>query len=859
VSHRRPAALPHRVGVVPASAAARQRRSVDDALDARTAPATVVVGLGGVGKTQAAAGLVHRRWRDGAVDLVVWVTASARTSVVVTYAQAAVELTGVDDPYAERAAGAFLAWLAGSPHRWLVVLDDVTDPADVRGLFPPESATGQTVVTTRRRDAALTGGRDVLELDGYTPAEAVRYLRERLGGRTEGAAELAAELGHLPLALAQAAAYILDQDLTCAAYRDLLTDRGTRLADLEPDALPDDQLRGLAATWDLSVELAGRAGPAVALLRLASVLDPSGIPAAVFTALPTLDWITALRYAEVSTVDVERTRVALGADRLFTRPAPSLVGRLLRRPARLGPRLLRWSLARAGVTAADAATVTAAVSQLHLLSLVARAEEVVQVHALVQRVTADRATPGQRAGAVRVAADALADAWQRYEDDPPADRMFRANASGLLARHPDLLVTRDEVHPVVFAIGRSLGRGGLLTTACDHFADLYAYTREMLGRDHPDVLQARYLWAESRAAAGDSTGRTAELAEIVADHRRALGARHPRTFTVRARLAQASEPAAAVRELTALLRDMAGVLDPDDNQVFVTRVDLAEATGTAGDTAGAVAAFTQLRVDAERILGPDHPDTLRVRSHLVHWLRQAGDPAADRAAADLLQSRLRVLGPTHPDTLGSRYERQRALLAVGTADDAELAALRADVLRVLAPWELLAVRTQALLADRRGGTGDPAGAAEEYTALLADALAGLGAGHPDTITIRGKLAGWLFRAGDPAAAAARYEEQLQYLDAGAALTTQHRLAEARMRAGDEAGAAAALLDLLWVAVPVLDPETIPLDAITALLDDFLAVLGAEHPVVRAVQPRRADADPIDLLVEIGERLASRAS
>ncbi|WP_329065670.1 hypothetical protein [Amycolatopsis sp. NBC_01480] len=33
--------------------------------------------------------------------------------------------------------------------------DDVQNPADLTGLWPPHSATGQTVVTTRCRDAAL--------------------------------------------------------------------------------------------------------------------------------------------------------------------------------------------------------------------------------------------------------------------------------------------------------------------------------------------------------------------------------------------------------------------------------------------------------------------------------------------------------------------------------------------------------------------------------------------------------------------------------------------------------------------------------------------------------------------------------
>jgi hypothetical protein len=56
------------------------------------------------------------------------------------------------------------------------------------------------------------------------------------------AEELAADLGHLPLALAQAAAHIADRESSCAAYRHLFADRHRTLAELMPEreALPDD-------------------------------------------------------------------------------------------------------------------------------------------------------------------------------------------------------------------------------------------------------------------------------------------------------------------------------------------------------------------------------------------------------------------------------------------------------------------------------------------------------------------------------------------------------------------------------------------------------------------------------------------
>ncbi|WP_416904439.1 NB-ARC domain-containing protein [Micromonospora echinospora] len=257
---------PHRVGVVPAVAHCRQERPADHALDAAVAGGGGVVvcqvaaGLGGVGKTQLAAALADRLWEAGGLDLLVWVSATSRSGVVTAFAQAAADVTGVEDPDAEQAAARFLAWLAGTPRRWLIVLDDLNDPNDLHRLWPPATRVGRTVVTTRSTDSALTAGRQVITVGVFTAKESLEYLTAKLAGvpgRLDEAAELAEDLGHLPLALAQAAAYILDRaSMTCASYRRRFADRRRHLADLAPRVLPDDYPYPVAVTWSLSIDRA---------------------------------------------------------------------------------------------------------------------------------------------------------------------------------------------------------------------------------------------------------------------------------------------------------------------------------------------------------------------------------------------------------------------------------------------------------------------------------------------------------------------------------------------------------------------------------------------------------------------------
>jgi hypothetical protein len=58
-----------------------------------------------------------------------------------------------------------VVWAETTERSWPVVLDDLRDSADLRDLWPPESAVGQVMVTIRPWEAALTGlGQTVVEV-----------------------------------------------------------------------------------------------------------------------------------------------------------------------------------------------------------------------------------------------------------------------------------------------------------------------------------------------------------------------------------------------------------------------------------------------------------------------------------------------------------------------------------------------------------------------------------------------------------------------------------------------------------------------------------------------------------------------
>ncbi len=85
------------------------------------------------GKTQLAAAFAESLWQSGGVDLLVWVEATSRASVLSGYAAVTAAVTGRDQASScESVAAQFLSWLGETSRSWLVVLDDSGRPGEPR-------------------------------------------------------------------------------------------------------------------------------------------------------------------------------------------------------------------------------------------------------------------------------------------------------------------------------------------------------------------------------------------------------------------------------------------------------------------------------------------------------------------------------------------------------------------------------------------------------------------------------------------------------------------------------------------------------------------------------------------------------
>jgi hypothetical protein len=238
-------------------------------------------GMGGVGKTQLATEFAHARAGD--YDLVYWIAAEVPATIPDQFTTLAEQL-GLDPAADPEILQAQVHDRLRSVPGWLVIFDNADAADDIRGWLPggplPPGIPGHVIITTRRGGFGVLG--QVTELDVLELPSAVTLLRTRVPDLSDDVAgEIARELGQLPLALEQAAAYLDRSAMPARDYLDLLR---RRAADLYPRGKVAGRHETIATLWDIALErISGEDPAAVVLLELCAYLAPEPIPLDLFT------------------------------------------------------------------------------------------------------------------------------------------------------------------------------------------------------------------------------------------------------------------------------------------------------------------------------------------------------------------------------------------------------------------------------------------------------------------------------------------------------------------------------------------------------------------------------------------------
>ena len=695
-------------------------------LDRPGARVLVLRGVSGAGATQLAAAYARARLAQG-WRLVAWVSARDTGSLLGGLAAVA-DTLGLPEPGATQARtdpGKMVRrWLETDGERCLLVLDDVTDPEVVRPFIPAAGAA--RVVITSRQEPDLGPS---VPVGGFSADEALAFLAERTGLTDEAAAAVAAELGHLPLPLALAAALIAAGNLGYDAYL--------------------DRLRALPAGDD-------QADPARAV-RLCLDAVPDGVGRRVMELISVLSGAGVRRDLLYS---------AASAGILGERLPSAAVDAALDQLASLS--LLTFSLDGQTAIASSLVpgVVRAGLSARRLAEVCRNAAALLHAHAQASADAPDRLAVSD----ISEQLTALAQVAGSVSQTDQGLIMLLLQLRFLALYH---LIELGDSAAQAIAVGEPLT------------ADL----EQALGPDHPDTLNAR----NSLAAAYQAAGRPAEaiplFEQTLAVRGRLLGPDHPDTLTTQNNLAAAYQDAGradeAIRLLEQTLDGRENVLGANHPDTVNSRINLVAAYREAGRVAEAIPLVEYILVAREQQLGADHPSTMSARNNLAAAYREAGRVAEAIPLVEyILAVREQQLGADHPRTLGSRNNLANAYRDVGRVDEAivlheqTLAACErqfgTDHARTLSSRSNLAASYQdasrvdeaiplleQTLADRERllGADHPstlnsrhnlatayrdAGRVDEAIPLLEQTLADrervLGADHPDTVTTRKYLA-----------------------------------------------------------------------------------------------------------------------
>jgi tetratricopeptide (TPR) repeat protein len=548
-----------------------------------------------------------------------------------------------------------LKWLATKPDDWLVIMDNADDPSFHLSPYIVQSSCGNIIITTRNANQAMLAPNSSHHLEGLSTEDAIALILAASGyEHTEENRALARAivevLGHLPLALIQAAGYIFINK--CLSTYILFYERSAvKLLATRSSGLPYDYPSSVAATIQMSLDRLPT--QALNILQIFAHLDSTSIPHAIVTRAADREFrrVEGTDDRDLGTRSREQAEVLV--EIFFSDGKWSEVDFNA-----LITCCLQYSLLR--LTTLGGSTFYS----MHILvqSYLRAKEDLIWGHQpgpLVVRLLGSSTT---------VSSDSKYIAFNRLL--LPHLRQIRME---------DVVEAGDH-----FGFGHVMERAGENRLAVLHLERSVEMWRESLGDEHANTLAAMANLAISYKTIGNFQ-RALELEEKVLDvERRTLGSEHRNTLVAAGNLATSYRKLRRHRSAVSLkehvLEIQRVVLGPEDAHTVMTMGNLALSYGAAGRTQEALELGEQVLEIQKRILGPEDPGTLWTMSTLAESYRIVGRmQEALELSRHALEMQKRILGDEHPDTLYSIFIRLDILRDLGMTEQ-----LR-DLLRVALP------------------------------------------------------------------------------------------------------------------------------------------------------------------------------
>ncbi|MGI5377046.1 NB-ARC domain-containing protein [Streptomyces sp. CA-251387] len=602
-------------------------------------------GLGGIGKSTLAA---HWAAQQTAYAPVWWVTADSPAAIDDGLARLASALHPALAAHLpqERLSEWALQWLA-THNDWLIVLDDVADPAHVKPLLA-RAPNGRFLITSRR----ATGWNDTAEpvsVEVLDEENAVRLFRRICPDAGPGVEAVCAELGCLPLAVHQAAAYCEESGATAEQYGALLAEYPDEMYATAAEG--GDPQRTVARVWRITLDRLAADGPALPILLRLAWYASEGIPRAVLDSFgsPPVVHRAVARLAAHSMIKVHRATDTMSVHGLVQRVSRTV------QPGDPYRTAEAVTDAREGATQALAKALPGGVRDPadwpgwrallpHVEALaqyLPQGEESPTAARLLARAGEFAAVQGMRGHARRLTERAEQGLVRHLGSEnievlttrslligigdatvEEAVRHTDACERVLGARHPETITAR-------FVLAEAYRRAKEYERAAETLQTVVLLRTQELGAGHRDTLLARAALSGSQAMLGDMRSAAHTLQSVHADCVRELGERDPVTLDLRGRLRSLASPGDLLLTLgpdfiTALTHQ-----STDQMKDLVRRMGETVSPEVVQEWAeGQLAVAEAHFAECETVLGPGHEDTVYAKLHLAMLHGMKEDPTA---------------------------------------------------------------------------------------------------------------------------------------------------------------------------------------------------------------------------------------
>ena len=606
----------------------------------------VVIGAGGLGKTQLATEYVHRfgNYYPGGVF---WTDADQGLATVVQQIAVGAHIAIDGSLSVKQQCEVLWQSLAHSPAPVLIVFDNFPETQPLEPWLPVGTHL-KTLVTTRRRDLAYSK----IPLPFLSQQEGLELLNN--GARKFGAEAipLIDALGGLPLALELACNFLNRRPELCIAA--LLTEIAKMgelhaldvFAEHYKNELPTGHAKAIGATFQLSWDLASEAEQK--LLKLMSLWAPAPVPRRLLKRAwgsasdslltdPVENGISALERLSLVELDQDNDpqihRLLRGFVRTQTHEGDE-------ETAAQAIEAVKTELSRTR-TETDTAALTKLEkvlphAQIVLDSKIAKSEDASAIANYMswhqQNIALALQDLGDLDGAKTLLTAALESDQKNFEPG-----------------HPSIAISQSNLALVLQDLGDLDGAKHLLTAALKS-------DQQNFEPGHPSIAISQSNLATVLQYLGDLDGAKTLLTEALQSNQKNLDPGHPLIAISQSNLATAlqylGDLDGAKTLLTEALQSNQKNFDPGHPSIARSQSNLALVLQDLGDLDGAKHLLTEALKSDQQNFEPGHPIIARRQSNLATVLKDLGD--LDGAKNLLVQSYKTFknrLGEGHPNTL----------------------------------------------------------------------------------------------------------------------------------------------------------------------------------------------------------------